>query len=240
MNFTAIAAVFAFAAVPASAITVDQIISRNMKARGGLTAIKSLRGQKIEGRISMGDLEGPFRVEMSKPGKLREEIELKGKLIVRTLSGGQGWVFNPLRDMIEPALLDADDIRNMTNSADMEGPLVDYKIKGNLVRFAGTVSVEGRDAYKLVVMERNGRVRSEYIDCESFLVVKWEGKLTEDGKEYNMESYFRDYRMVDGLAFAFLITSLTVETDFKQRIVIDSVVLNPQSSAAIFGKPVLE
>ena len=179
-------------------------------------------------------------MEMRKPIKLREEIELNGKLIVRTLNGRTGWVFNPLKDMVEPAPLDVDDVRNMTSSADMEGPLVDYKIKGNIVRFAGTAKVEGRDAYKLVVLERNGRVRSDYIDCETFLEVKWEAKLTEEGKEYNMESYFLDYRTVDGLAFAFLIKSLTVETNFKQRIVIDSVTLNPTSPESIFGKPVLQ
>ncbi len=239
-SFAKAVCLLAICSLPAAAITVDEIISKNLKARGGLASIKSLRGQKIAGHISLGDAEGPFRVEMRKPGKIREELELNGRLIVRTLSGGAGWVFNPLRDMVEPAKLDADDVRNMTTSADMEGPLVDYKIKGNLIKFAGTVNIEGRDAYKLVVMERNGRIRNDYIDCETFLVVKWEGKLTEDGKEYTMESYFRDYRMVDGLAFAFLINSLTVETQLKQRIVIESIELNPASDEAIFGKPAIQ
>ena len=239
-RLAAIFSIVAICSTPALAITAEEIVSKNLKARGGLQQIKSLRGQRIIGRISLGDREGPFRVEISKPGKIREEVELNFKVIVRTLSGGVGWTFNPLREMIEPAPLDADDIRNLTNSGDVEGPLVDYKMKGNVVKFQGTVNIEGRDAYKLTVMEKNGNVRNDYIDCETFLEVKWEGKLTEEGKQYSMESYFRDYRMVDGLAFAFLINSLTVETDFKQRIVVESVELNPQTNPAIFGKPIIQ
>ena len=64
----------------------------------------------------------------------------------------------------------------------------------------GTEQVEGRDAHKLKLTLKDGQVRHVWIDAQTFLEVKMDGSPRRlDGKDHAVETYFRDYRSVDGL-----------------------------------------
>ena len=84
-----------------------------------------------------------------------------------------------------------------------------------------------RQAYKLVIYLKSGENRIDFIDCKSHLEVKWQGLV--NGNMF--ESYFRDYREVKGLQYAFEIDS------GNQKIVLDKVEVNPKLDAARFSKP---
>ena len=84
---------------------------------------------------------------------------------------------------------------------------------------------------------KNGDVRYYLFDAKTFVLLKWEGKRRADGKEYPIESYFHDYRDVDGLKFAFEIDSGSSATDLTQKLVIDKIELNVNFADADFAKP---
>jgi hypothetical protein len=220
---------------PPATQTVDQIIAKSLAARGGIDKVKAIQTQRLTGHISFGpDADGPFQVEIKRGGKIREELTLKGKTIVRISDGTSGWI---MEGEVDPRPLSGDDLKNLAGSADIEGALLDYKAKGNNVELLGKEQVEGKDAYKLVVTEKNGRVRYDYIDCASYLGVKWEGKILANGKELQVASVFRDYRPVDGILYAFAIDSETIGTPYKQHLVLDKVEVNSPMDDARFGKP---
>lgn len=220
----------------ASAQTVGEVIAKAVAAKGGVEKIKATQSERLTGRISFGpDAEGPFLVEIKRGGKMRQEITINGKSSIRATDGVSGWAWG---GSDEPSPLSAGDLKNMAGGADMDGPLLDYKSKGNQVVFAGKEKLDGKDAFKLVVTLKDGTVRNEYIDCDSYLGTKWTGKITgQDGKEFEVESFFHDYRKVDGLMFAFAIDSGTIGTDYKQKIVFNKVEINPAIDDARFGKP---
>ena len=128
-------------------------------------------------------------------------------------------------------------VKNMAGGADIDGPLLDYKAKGNKVELQGKEKVEGRDTYKLMVTTSDGQVRYEFLDCETYLGTKWQGKLAGGEKDFEVESYFHDYRKVDGVMFAFAIDSNTVGDSNKQKLVFDKVEVNVPLDDARFGKP---
>jgi hypothetical protein len=217
--------------------SLDEIIGRNFQARGGLDNIKSVHNQRISGRISFGqDAEGPLVVEMARPGRMRQEFTMDGKTIIQTTDGQKGWA-RTVPGEEEPRALSAGELKNMAGGADFDGPLVDYRARGNRVELEGKAKVDGRDAWKLRVTLKNGDVRNDYIDCESFLETKWEGRIESEGKIYQVESYFRDYRKVDGLTYAFRIESNTVGTQFHQVIQLEKVELNLPLDDSRFTRP---
>jgi hypothetical protein len=218
--------------------TVDEIIDKCLAARGGLAKLKAVETQRLTGHLTLGpDLAGPMRVTMKRPGRMREEVTLNGEVSIRTLAGTSGWKIMGTQKEAVP--LSADDVRNMSGGADYDGPLVDYRAKGNKVEYAGKSTVEGKEVYKLIVTMKDGQVRNDYIDCKTLLEIKWEGKLTFNGTEYRVESYFRDYRKVDGVMYAFHIDSETLGTPYKQKILFEKVEVNPAVDEEQFGKPVL-
>ena len=216
--------------------TVDDIIARSVAARGGMDKLKAVQSQRLTGHISFGsEAEGALTVEMKRPGKVREELTVNDQSLIRTSDGKSGWVVNPFSGKADAEPLGAEEMGNMVQKADIDRPIVDYKAKGNQVELVGKEKVEGKDAYKLKVTLKDGQVRFDYLDCDSYLEVKWEGKLTVQGKEFDAVSYFRDYKPVEGVTYPFLIDSASGDT--KQQIVFDKVEINPAIDDARFGKP---
>lgn len=208
--------------------SVDDVVARAIQSRGGIKRIKALNSQRLSGTISLaGGSSGPFVVEMKRPGMMRESVTLGGKSMTRTTDGTIGWVVGSLRDLLEPQQVNAEELHNLANSADFEGPLVDYKNKGNRIELAGKEKIGKRQAYKLVIYMKNGENRIDFVDCKSYLEVKWQGLVSGN----LFESYFKDYRPVKGLMYAFEIDS------GRQKIVLEKVEVNPKIDAARFEKP---
>ena len=234
-RFITIAIMALLATLSSSAQTVDEIVAKSLAARGGVDKIKAIQTQRLTGHISLGpDAEGPFMVEIKRGNKMREEMTIGGKTNIRTMSGATGWMVG---GDDEPQPLPESAVRNMAGGADIDGPLLDYKAKGNKVELQGKEKVEGRDTYKLMVTTADGQVRYEFLDCETYLGTKWQGKLAGGEKDFEVESYFHDYRKVDGVMFAFAIDSNSVGESNKQKLVFDKVEVNVPLDDARFGKP---
>ena len=215
--------------VQLNAQTVDQIIARHLNARGGVKRIRALQSQAFTGTLGFAPSPGePFHTEMKRPGMMRQEISMNGDRFTQVSDGHEGWT---LRANTAPIPLPASQLKNLANGADLEGPLLDYKSKGNRVDLAGKEKVEGRDAYKLIVTMKDGDQRTDFIDARTYMYVKWEG--TVGGEK--MESYFRDYRKVQGLAYAFTIDSSG--SNFKQKLAFDRIEVNIDLPASRFTKP---
>lgn len=116
--------------------SVDQVVARAIQARGGIERIKHEQTQRLTGKISLPAGSGPLLVEMKRPGMMREEVTLNGKSQIRTTNGEVGWGVGTLRQAEVPQQVDAQELHNLANSADFEGPLVDYKEKGNRIELA--------------------------------------------------------------------------------------------------------
>jgi hypothetical protein len=203
-------------------------VAKAIQARGGIKKIKSLNTQRLSGTISLaGGSAGPFIVEMKRPGMMREMVTVGGKFMIRTTNSLSGFVVGSLRDLVEPKLVDSDELSNLAQSADFEGPLVDYKAKGNRIELAGQEKIGKRQAYKLVIAMKNGENRIDYIDCKSYLEVKWQGLVSGN----LLESYFQDYRQVKGLMYAFEIDS------GAQKVTLHQVEVNPKLDPVRFERP---
>jgi hypothetical protein len=134
--------------------------------------------------------------------------------------------------------LSAGELKNMAGGADIDGPLVDYKAKGNQIELEGKEKVAGSDAYKLKITQNDGAVRYDFIDANSYLEVKWQGEIEAGDKKFVAESFFTDYRAVNGVMFHHQIDSDTIGTPYKQKLVFDKVEVNLALEDSAFGKPV--
>ena len=213
--------------------SVDEVVAKAIRARGGMDRIKHEQTQRLTGKISLPAGSGPLLVEMKRPGMMREEVTLNGKSQIRTTNGEVGWGGGTLRQAEVPQQVDAQELHNLANSADFEGPLVDYKEKGNRIELVGKEKVEKRMAYKLVISMKNGENRIDFIDCKTYLELKWQGRVSDNV----FESYFRDYRRIKGLMYAFEIDSGMLGQPANQKIILDKVDVNPPLDDARFGKP---
>jgi len=59
--------------------TVDELVVKVIAARGGIEKIRGIQAQRVTGTISFGPgADGPFAVELKRPGKMRMEMTFQG------------------------------------------------------------------------------------------------------------------------------------------------------------------
>ncbi len=217
--------------------TADEILAKIIAARGGRDKLRAVRSERISGTISFGDVSGPFVVELKRPLKMHMQLTVQNQTMVRVYDGQSGWANNPFAGKLNPEPMSEDELKNITEESDFDGPLLDYKTKGSQVELAGKDKVNDKNVWRIKLTNKNGDVRFYLFDVDSSLLLKWEGKRKYEGQELPVESYFTDYREVGGLKFAFAIDSGSSATDVNQKIRIDKIDLNPNINDAEFAKP---
>ena len=177
-----IALLFLFPAV-GSAQTADEILAKVMAARGGLTKLHALRSQRISGTIAFGDVSGPFVVEFKRPLKMHMQLTVQNQTMVRVYNGQSGWANNPFTGKMNPEAMSDDELKNISEESDFDGPLLDYKRKGNQIELVGKDKLNDKEVLRLKLTTKSGDVRFYLFDASSFLLLKREGKRKAEGQE---------------------------------------------------------
>src|SRR5579871_3001864 len=192
--------------LPASAQntpTVDEIIAKNIQARGGmnkLAAIKSIRATYA----TEEDGKPVKLVELQKrPNKLRRNISIAGKTITFAYDGTTAWQSDSSAKGPRPA--PADLALELKEEADFDGSMVNYKEKGSTVELVGKEKSGAKGVYNLKVTSKEGHVVHVYLDAGNFLEVKETGSYKKAGKPVDYVTLSKDYRPVQGILFPFLV-----------------------------------
>jgi outer membrane lipoprotein-sorting protein len=228
-----------FLPLAAAAQTADEIVKKVLDARGGVDKLKAVQSERITGRISFSrGVEGAFVVELKRPMKVHVEISLDGQQIIRVYDGkSSGWMINPFAENKEIQPLSSEELKNIADESDFDGPLVDYKTKGNRIELAGKENLDDKPVYRLKLTNKNGDIRFYFIDASSFLLLKWEGIRKTGEQELPWESFFSDFRDVQGLKYPFRIDQGSPGTEIKQTLTTEKMEINPQIDDSHFAKP---
>lgn len=97
----------------------------------------------------------------------------------------------------------------LKEEADMDGPLVNYKNKGISLELVGKEKLNERDVYNLKMTLKEGQVRNIYLDARTFLEVKETGSFREHGKKIDFITLFKNYRLVQGILFPYIVEQIT-------------------------------
>jgi len=236
----ALMAVAAQAAAPA-APTVDQIIEKNVAARGGLKAWRAIQTMTMSGKLDAGgksSVQLPFVMKLKRPRMSRLEIRFQGKTAIQVYDGENGWKVRPFLGRLDVEPYSAAELKIAADQLDIDGPLIDHEAKGIKVELVGEEPIEGHDAYKLKLTMKNGDVRHLWVDAQSFLEVKIEGSPRKlDGKLHKVEVYYRDFRPNGGLTIPYLMETVVENVKVNRKINIETVTLNPKLEDSAFAKP---
>jgi len=235
-TFVTLAVSLGFAADSPSAkagLSADQIVDRNVAARGGLQAWRAVQTLSLQGKMGAGgnqrasismpvsdpkefkntvprrpleEAQLPFLMEMQRPRKVRLELQFKGQTAVQVYDGNNGWKIRPFLNRAEVEPYSDEELKKASHQEELDGPLMDYAAKGSKVELDGNETVQGRDTYRLKLTEKNGHIFHVWIDAETFLESKVEGQPRRlDGIDHPVEICYSDFRTVDGLRIPFVL-----------------------------------
>ena len=222
----------------AAQLSVDEIIAKHIEAVGGMDTLKAIKTVRMTGKMTVGPgIEAPVVMELKRPGSMRLDFTVQGMTGTQAYDGKVGWALMPFQGSTTPQQMAGDELQMMAEQADIDGPLVDYKAKGNTIELLGREPVEGADAYKLRVTLKNGVVRTMYIDAEHFLQVKEESKRTIRGSEVEGETVLGDYKVVGGMMFPHSVDSGQKGNPQRQKIVVEKIEVNVPIDDSRFKMP---
>jgi len=183
--------------------TAEELVSKNLLARGGIEKIKAIRTIRMTGRLQSGNFTAQRARDAMAPDLLRETFTIQGMTEIEAYDGSTGWKISPFEGRKDPELLGEDDLRELAENADFYGPLVDYQAKGNRIEYLGHDTVDGDDAYKLKVTRKNGDVTYYYLDPETFLEIRVENERYIRGAVHEDLIELGSYKQSGGVYYPF-------------------------------------
>jgi hypothetical protein len=218
--------------------TAEELVNKNIQAKGGIDKIRAIHSVRITGKLNGG---GGFTAatiqENERPNLVRETFSLQGMTAVTAYDGATGWQIQPFGGHKDPEFLGEDDLKDLLLDADFDGPLVDYKEKGNTVEFLGHDVVDGDDALRLKVTLKDGDIIYYYLDPDTFLEIRKEVQEFVRGSVRESVVEMGSYKPVNGVMYPYSISQGSKANPSAQTTTVEKIEVNVNINPADFAVP---
>ena len=245
--FVLIAVSAAHAQAPAAAPlpTVDEIVAKNLQAKGGAEKWQSVKSVKMTGKMTAQGTEMPLTVYAMRPNFNRQEITMAAGKAIQAFDGTTAWVVNPMLGIDTPQVVPGPAADLAKRSADFDGALINYKDKGNVIELVGKEQlpgggkepVVGKDVYHLKVTSKDGPVQHYFLDATTGLELQTTAELAlGNGQKQTLTNVMSNYKPVDGIMIPHAVTQSVGGRQLLQWT-ITSVEFNSVADDSIFRLP---
>ena len=226
----------AFAAI-LSAQSAEELINRNLQAKGGIDKIKAIRSLHATGKLQQGGFTAQVGALAMAPNLLRQSFTVQGMTQIQAYDGSTGWKIAPFEGRKEPERLGEDELRDIVEDAIFLGPLLDYKAQGSRVEYIGKDLLDGDEVYRLKVTLKNGDIYYYYLDPETFLEVRMEKVQFIRGAVHESVIECGSYKLVAGVYMPFTYETGTKQNPDRSKITYDKIEPNVAVDPAEFKMP---
>ena len=231
-------AAFSCLSILGHAQTADELVNKNIEAKGGLDKIKALHSIRMTGKLTSSyGFQANVGQENLRPNLVRQTFSLQGMTGIQAYDGGTGWQIQPFEGHKDPERMGEDDLRDLLLAADFDGPLVDYKDKGNTVEYLGHDVVDGDDALRLKVTLKNGDIIYYFLDPDTYLEIRKEVEEFIRGSIHESVSEMGSYKPVAGVMFPYSISQGTKTNPAESTTTIEKIDVNVSFDQSDFALP---
>jgi hypothetical protein len=222
-----------------AAQTAEELVAKNIQAKGGIDKIKAIHSLKMTGKLQQGSLTILLRSDTMAPTFTRQMVTIQGMTQIQAYDGTGGWQINPFQGRKDPERLGEDDTRDLQDDSDFYGPLVDYQSKGNTVEYLGHDTVDGDDAYRLKITLKNGDIFYYFLDPDTYLEIRTEKQEFIRGSVRETFNELGSYKKVNEVYYPFAIESGSKGSpNDRAKITVEKIEANVQIEASEFTMPV--
>jgi outer membrane lipoprotein-sorting protein len=212
---------------------VDDLVLKNLDAKGGLEKLKAITTIKQTGTLSMQGSEASLLIYSKRPNMQRQEISVAGKKIINGFDGLTAWIINPLVGAVRPIQVTGPQADMIREQSAFDGPLVDYKNQGVTIELVlGTEMMGDQRLIHLKLTSRTQQVTHLYLDAVTYL----DAKMTIDTAQMKLDQQFWDYREQDGIKVPFLVRTIANGV-LQSEMKLQSVEFNAPIDEAVFKMP---
>lgn len=167
---------------------------------------------KVTGQFTAFSEEKDIVILKTDDGKYYSELHLGQFKVKEAFDGKAGWTIDPWHEFLFPRELNKAEVNVFLQKAEFFTPFYSYKEKGHEVELIGEQKVDGVDVYAIKLTRSNGKSETWYLDVNTYLEYKCQSDWVDFAYPSPAESYFDDFRTVNGLVIPYFI-----ERTFFQR-----------------------
>jgi outer membrane lipoprotein-sorting protein len=215
------------AAGAAHAQTLEEIIAKNVAAKGGVEKLNATSIVKMVGKTSAQGMELKTTIYAKRPNLMRQEAEVAGQKMVTIFDGTNLWM---IMGSNEPQQAPAGPQLEATKQqTEFDTIFTTYKAQGHKIELVGTEKMDGKSVHHLKVTRKEGPVHHYYLDAETGL----EAKVAMTIENSQLETRMEDYRQIDGRMVPFKLTQFLNGSKLAETQ-LESVEFNPMVDEALF------
>jgi outer membrane lipoprotein-sorting protein len=217
-----------------SAQSVDEIVTKNLNAIGGVAKLREVKSVIMEISIKVQSLEIENLTAILVGKAMRSDSKIMGNNMVQAFDGTRAWAITPIMmgGTGEPQVMSEEMSKTVITQID-PFPLLDYLKKGTKLELLASEKVKDKDAYHLKISPKDGTESEIWIDVSSGLMSKL--KTVQNGQE--VEIFISNYTEIEGINFAM---SMETSNPMAGIITIDTktIKLNIAIDELIFKMPI--
>ena len=182
-------------------LTIDQVLDKYYKANG-FDKMQKINTIIMSGFITRQDYM-PMKILKMRPDKYKMEFDIQDITAYQSYDGQTGWMTAPWTGNSKPQIMQEEAIKDVKIKADFDGAIYKWKEKEHKAELIGKENLNDKEVYKVKLTRKDGGVEYYFIDTMDYLLQKKLTTRMSRGKEIEVESFYTDYRDVEGIKFAF-------------------------------------
>lgn len=223
-----------FAASPAGAQTVEELVDRNIKAKGGYELLKNTATVRTTGTGTMQGAAVTIMTIVKRPFSVRNEMGVAGQKMIVGFDGTTAWMA-PAGLPPQP-LPPGPQTEALKQNSQIDSPLFDYKAKGTKIELGEPLTEGGRTLQHLIVTPKGSPMMHYYLDPASGLEAKMVIDTEDSGQKIKMELRFSDFKPVEGRMVPFNVAQF-VNGKAVMEMTFQKIEFNVPVDDAIFRMP---
>ena len=231
--------VFLAAAVAARADFAMDLARIHIESLGGLPAVKKFKSMRAEGVTRVGEQELSFVMWAARPNLIRTEVTDGERVSVQAYDGkGEPWT---LDSRIGKVLRIGGAMgEEFKSDSEFDDPLVQALFKGEVsLDYAGTETLEGKEVFKVLVVQRLVDTSFIYVDSETYLIVRRETVARRGKKSARKVTDLADYREVAGVMMPHRLM-MRGEKGILHETILKKIEANTPAPKDGYGEPVVK
>jgi outer membrane lipoprotein-sorting protein len=215
-----------------SSQSAEDVLKKMVEAQGGKEILEGIKDFTMSGSIEFIPMNanGTITTYWKAPNKRRTDFEIMGMKISNIYDGTTAWTINPQGTQELPEQFTGALKRQAIGDDIIVNP-AKYGVK---FAFKGKEKVKDNDCFVLEQTYSDGHKAALYVDAKTYLTNKFKTKtLTQTGQEVDSETYFSDYKKVNGRMLSHSVISFQAGQEYA-KIKIEKISYNSGVDDSLF------
>lgn len=212
----------------------EEVLEKHFRAKGQSRLLQK-KTRRASGKVMQQNIKSDFTQLIKRPNKYYFEGDFQGQTLKQGFDGTKGW---KLASWIGDKAVEVTgfELEALKLQSQLDGEIYNWKKKGMKLSPVGIENIDGRSFYVVKIIRPNGMKADYYIDRQNFRVFKNKMKMTAQGQEVTYESFFRNYKTIDGISLPYEFET-TVNGMSVSKIIIEKYEFGVNAPDSLFEMP---